>query len=192
MSESYELFRLESRDKKSVRTQMGSLAYSARKRISWKSPVKNLEQLGDIVSRRRRPYDDENINKDSSTDFIQFIKDLISSNKSRVLDARDILSIKYTSRQYRSETQLMPLLFLVDETDSFDFITCVTYDTFWSIAELFYQPYQPLVWIGLVVSLLSTVGVLIGIKIWRKCKFSVSKLVSCFLFNLIEVRALWK
>jgi len=71
-----------------------------------------------------------------------------------------------------------------DETEGFNFLTS---DTFWTVAELFQRPYQPLVWIGLIVALIGTGALLVLVKIFGRVTFSPSKLSMHILFDLIEV-----
>jgi len=75
-----------------------------------------------------------------------------------------------------------------DETEGFNFVSCLTSDTFWSIAVLFQRPFQQLVWCGLLgTTLLSTGFLLTGAKVLGKIKISVSGSLISILLNLIEV-----
>jgi len=77
--------------------------------------------------------------------------------------------------------------YVADEMDTFNFITCVTSDTFWSVAELFQRPYEPMVWTCLGITVLASTCILLGMKLYQKVKFSLTKLITSILFNLIEV-----
>jgi len=71
--------------------------------------------------------------------------------------------------------------------DGFNFLTCLTSYTFWSIAQLFLQPYQWPVWTGLGISLMASAIALVALKLFIRFKFSFIELLAYIFFNLIEV-----
>jgi len=154
-----------------LRHQMDLFAASTRKKLFWiPRPVLSY---GKLNRRIKLPYDERNLNRDADPNFYQFIENLIDrSNISRGFDMNFMMLSSYqlTKENYN---------FVPDETDDFNFITCATLDSFWSIAELFQRPFQPLVWACLGIAILTT-GITVNV-------FKRSKLMACILFNLIEV-----
>jgi len=76
---------------------------------------------------------------------------------------------------------------LVDEVDGFNFLTCHTEDSFWSVAALFWKPYQPNVWLGIGCSLLLTGSFALSRTFVKLSRFLPFKFLSFIFFNLIEV-----
>jgi len=75
---------------------------------------------------------------------------------------------------------------VVEETEGFNFVTSITSDTFWSQAELFHLPYQPLVWIALGATLFTTGCLLAAVGKFGELKQSSRYFVQ-ILFQFIEV-----
>jgi len=103
------------------------------------------------------PFDEVNLNKHSNHDFYEFVTDFL--NRENSSQNSDVQSVKFENYQIYLSTAS----YVNDETDSFNFITCYTTDTFWTTAELFARPYQVFVWTVLGVSLLLTGIVLLKV-----------------------------
>jgi len=133
----------------------------------------NYRKLSRLI---KLPYDEKNLYRKPSTNFEKFIQDLISRS-----------NFSQNSRVQITNMGAHPRYQVADETDSFNFVTCLTSDTVWSIAKLFQRPYQPLVWLFLGLTLYGSGLFLFFVRYIGKNEFSVLKLVSCILFNLIEI-----
>jgi len=133
-----------------IRVEMDTLAASIRKILFWiPKPTVNYAKLDRVY---KLPYDERNLNRKPSWLFHYFIEDLI--NRSNNTPKMDIYFTAFGS--YREIYELDTTSFVPDETDDFNFITCATSDTFWSIIELFTRPYQAPVWACLGLTFLTT------------------------------------
>jgi len=126
-------------------------------------------------------FDERNINRDPNPEFYQSMQDLL--NRANIPDHEyaNIHTVQFGSYY------LYDGLLVLQESEGFNFVTCYTSGTFWSIAELFQRPYQPLVWACVGVTLLVTVIVLVAAKLMSKLKFYTFRLVVHILFNLLEI-----
>jgi len=174
---------LERMNTSQVRDQMNTMAVSTRKKLFWiPRQAVNYAKLNRSI---KLPFDERNLNRDPSQLFYQFIEDLISrSNASRKLDLYMFTHESYEFNFTRYNN------YVPDETDDFNFVTCATSDTFWSIAELFQRPFQPLVWSSLGITLLTTV-IILGVFKLLKFELSASKCIRCILLNLVEIGVSW-
>jgi len=129
------------------------------------------------------PFDERNLFQKPSPDFHQFIIGLLARTH-----AFDDLGSHLNDLNFNRLGQNVDLFNLVpDETMGFNFIMCRTTDTFWSIAELFKRPYQPLVWTLLLITLFLSIIFLIVAQLLVKLKFSWRKVAMNILWNLVEV-----
>jgi len=162
------------------RALMQKFGARVRKREFWKP------RSGINYSKLRRgislPYDEMNLNRNPSKDFHKFIERLlIHDNFTLWLDFYIFTFVGGgQSDSWRQR-------FVADETDGFNFLTCITSDTFWSIAKLFWQPFQTPVWVGLLASLLSTGILIFMMKVLGQVGFSPMRLFMHILFNLMEI-----
>jgi len=153
---------------------MNHIAAKFRKQIFWQPRAQpSYSKLGRGI---KLPFDERNLLRAASPDYYQFVLDLL--NRANV--STDINFGHLYPSIINNE-------FVPDETDGFNFITCFTSDTFWSIAELFERPFQPLVWIGVAVTLIASVYFLFVYRLFGKSKFSLSRSSLHIFFNLIEV-----
>jgi len=164
-----------------IRMQMDIFAASIRKQLFWIKPSRlSYRKLGRWI---KLPYVERffNLNFFPSNDFIQFIKELLTrTNFTEVLNINEF--------SFGSPFSVSDRLVIVDETDSFNFITCISSDTFWSIAELFWRPYQPPVWASLCFTLIGSAVFLATAHSFRKFESSPLKMFTSIIFNLIEVK----
>jgi len=159
--------------------QIDAFTDKIRRELFWKPrPAFNYRKLGRGVS---LPFDEKNLNRDPSKDLNKFMDDLLE--RANFSQAMDIFTFTYGSLQIN----LFEGYPIPDETEGFNFITTLTSDSFWSIARVFSQPYQPLVWASLGLSILGSIFLLISVKMFGKSQFSGSRLTWLILLNLIEV-----
>jgi hypothetical protein len=130
---------------------MDSFSLEIRKQLFWKPH--RLFNYGKLHRHMKLPFDEKNVERGTSSNFYQFIVELLS---------RSIASNVPEFGSY-FDIWLPHHTMILDEIDGFNFITCVTSDTFWSIADLFVQPYQSRVWHFLALSLLTS-GVLVAVS----------------------------
>jgi len=162
-------------DESQIKLQMDTFATCFRKKVFWIPRVQpSYQKLHRSI---KLPFDEINLNRDPSPDFYQFMTELLyRANSSQ---STYVQYIVFGGSKGERPNQR----FVLDETDSFNFITCHTTDTFWSTAELFVRPYQAIVWIGLVSSFL-----LSGIILFKEFRNNrVSRVVMHMVLNLIEV-----
>jgi len=161
-----------------IMSQMELFSNEIRKKLFW-GPREKPSHLK-LNRNIKLPFDEHLLNQDCtvSTNFQQFVINLLK--RTNFSGAQDINGIAF-----HGFNQIHSIV--ADEADGFNFITCVSSDTFWSIAQLFLQPYQWPVWTGLAVVLVVNGIALVALKIIHMFKFSGTKLFSYVLFNLIEV-----
>jgi len=170
----FHMFQLKDSTKSRGRPKMDESATSIRKYLSWTPRAEtNYRKIPRGIN---LPFHESNLNQEPSPYFIQFIRKLISPSN-------------FTDWQvyHSAVSDMIGASMVPDETDSFNFITCLTSDTFWSIAKLFWKPYQPWVWAGLGATLFGTGIILVAVKVLGKAKLKFLKTVSAILFNLVEV-----
>jgi len=160
-----------------IRVQMDILATKIRRQVYWtpRTPLSYVKADRSV----RLPYDEQNLRREPDSDFYQFIRELLDrGNLSKSVLAADISSSLY-------QDFVDMFTFVSDGTHGFNFVTCATSDTFWSVAELFWRPFQPFVWSGLATTLSMTWLLLLLTK--GQWKVSANRYYSCILFNLVEV-----
>jgi len=161
---------------------MDEFARRVRKQRFWKT--RSEMSFRKLSPKSNLPFDEINLYKDVSSDFHKFIFDLI--NRSNTTFGWGFSAPKVNSIHHSAQSDFDQL---ADEREGFNFLTCVTSDTFWSIAKMFTQPYQPPVWIsvGLGAALVTTVILLAVGKLFGKIQILISRLGFHVLFNLIEI-----
>jgi len=132
----------------SLDIHVNAFAAKVRKDMSWRNRSEiNYTKLSRGTN---LPFDERNLNREPSKHFYIFVQDLL--NRANLTTLWHVYSIGFGPGGGSNDPWLENTV--PDETDGFNFITCVTFDTIWSIAKLFQQPYQPLVWAGLGVVLI--------------------------------------
>jgi len=142
-----------------------------RKQVFWRTRAPL--NYGKLPRSIKLPFSETNPKRRPSSNLQQFINDLLNrSNFSRNVHINSI-----------TFGVLLPFPVVPDETEGSNFITCVSSDTFWSIAKLFQRLFQPFVWASAGGTLLVLAAILLLLTT-TLCKWSGLKLFLIILLNL--------
>jgi len=163
------------------RSQMDSFVTRSRKTLFWRTPA--TLSYRKLSRHKQLPYDEQNLKQQPSSDFHKFIQGLLDQSNGSI--KIDILSVQFVN--FYSKHLITMRSGVADETDDFNFITCHTSDTFWSVVELFQRPFQPMVWLCLGFILLISGILIVALKMFLNLRFSGWKFFTSVVLNLIEV-----
>jgi len=158
------------------KTEMHELAKEIRQQFYWIEP--KPFKFSKACCRLNYPYDEVNIGQERGLDFYSYTISMLLK--------RSNSSMWRSINEFHLEEVSFSVNLVADEKEGFNFVTCHTSDTFWSIAALFWKPYQPEIWASIGITVLITLCLVFGIKILGKLTFSVTRLLTFIVFNLIE------